>query len=83
MRHRLICSQGGGLERPISQNAQGCQGVIRHFLKRHDLLSYNQSKKKTIPDRNRFTPKMGFGCRTICFICVCKNEKGFHVWNDL
>ena len=43
MRHRLICSQGGGLERPIFQNAQGCQGVIRHFLKRHDLLSYNQS----------------------------------------
>ena len=43
IRHMLICSQGGGLERPISQNAQGCQGVIRHFLKRHALLSYNQS----------------------------------------
>ena len=43
MRHMLICSQGGGLEGPISQNAQGCWGVIRHFLKRHALLSYNQS----------------------------------------
>ena len=39
----IFCPQGGGLERPISQNAQGCQGVIWHFLKRHALLYHNQS----------------------------------------
>ena len=39
----IFCPYGVGSERPISQNTQGCQGVIRHFLKRHALLSYNQS----------------------------------------
>ena len=39
----IFCPQGGGLDRPISQSAQGCQGVICHFLKRSTLLSYNQS----------------------------------------
>ena len=39
----IFCPQGGGLDRPISQSAQGCQGVICHFLKRHALLSYNKS----------------------------------------
>ena len=36
---------GGGLEGPISQNVQGCWGVIRHFLKRHALLSIINHKK--------------------------------------
>ena len=39
----IFCPRGVGLDRPISQSAQGCQGVICHFLKRHALLSYNKS----------------------------------------
>ena len=58
MRHRLV-----GFERPISQNAQGCQGIIQHFLKRH-AYSLMINHKKTMRDKTRFTPKMGFGSRT-------------------
>ena len=47
MRHLFIFClhlEENGLERAISQNPQGCDGVIQHFLKRHALLS--QSYKK-------------------------------------
>ena len=72
--YRLICSYfvhrgggggggggGGRLERPISLNACGCQSPSSIFCKGIPY-SLVLNHKKTIPDKTRFTPKMGFGC---------------------